>query len=108
MITRLSRITVALLVLGSTGVAALGALDPVVVPNGTCASTITQSSSQTITQQNSVACLANGTPYSRPTSIWRAFNMATFAGSQQYNVTSVSFGIEFAQGSAILGQQVTV
>jgi hypothetical protein len=44
--------------------------------------------------------LANG--------FWRAFNMAAFAGSQQYNVTSVSFGIESAQSGTGAGQPATV
>lgn len=108
MTTRLSRIAVALLVLTSTSLTALGGVDSAEVPNGTCASTITQSSSQTITPFNSISCLFNGM-YHRPTSFWRAFNMATFAGSQQYNVTSVSFGVEYAlAGGGAPGQPATV
>jgi hypothetical protein len=107
--TRLSRIAVALLILGSTSVTPLEALDPAMVPTGTCASTITQSSSQTVAQGTSISCLHNGTVYSTNTSFWRAFDMAAFAGSQQYNVTSVSFGIEYAQaGGGASSQPITV
>src|ERR1044071_3645535 len=60
----------------------------------TCPPTITESSSQAITTGNSVSC-NNGAGHT-DNSYWRAFNMATFTGGQQYNVTSVSFGVESA------------
>src|ERR1044071_7175422 len=68
----------------------------------TCPPTITESSSQAITTGNSVSC-NNGAGHT-DNSYWRAFNMATFTGGQQYNVTSVSFGVE----SANVTQSVTV
>jgi hypothetical protein len=74
-----------------------------------CAAVITQSSSQTIVPQNSVAC-NTGPPnfYNHDTSYWRAFNMAAVNGSQQYNVTSLSFGIDNANDGGTQGQPVTV
>ena len=76
---------------------------------GTCPWTITQSSSQAITLGNSVSCYSGPPDYLHfDTSYWRAFNMASFTGSQQYNVTSVSFGIEVANDGDGTGQPVTV
>lgn len=74
-----------------------------------CPATITQSSSQAITPNNSVAC-STGPPtfYHYDTSYWRAFNMAAVNGSQQYSVTSVSFGIDLANDGAGQGQPLTV
>ncbi len=74
-----------------------------------CPDTITQSSSQTITPNNSVSC-NTGSPtfYHYDTSYWRAFNMAGVNGSQQYNITSVSFGIDVANDGGNQGQPVTV
>jgi hypothetical protein len=74
-----------------------------------CPATITQSSSQAITLHNSVSC-GTGPPtsYHYDTSYWRAFNMAAVNGSQQYNVTSVSFGIDVANDGAGQGQPLTV
>jgi hypothetical protein len=82
----------------------------VAAPNGgACSSTITQSTSQAIILGNSIAC-STGDPnyYHREGSFWRAFNMGTFTGSQQFNISSVSFGIEFAQSPAGGGQPATV
>jgi hypothetical protein len=78
-------------------------------PTGSCPSTITHSSSQTIAAVNSISC-NDGPPgfYHHDTSYWRAFNMATFTGSRQYNITSVSFGIQIAQSGGGSGQPVTV
>ena len=42
------------------------------------------------------------------THYWRAFDMNTFTGGQEYDVTSVSFGIELAQSATGTGQSVTV
>jgi hypothetical protein len=39
---------------------------------------------------------------------WRAFDMATFTGGQEYDVTSVSFGIESATSGTGTGQPLTV
>ena len=63
---------------------------------------ITQSSTQTITTANSFSC-NNGVGHT-DNSYWRAFNMGTFVGGAQYNVTSVSFGVESANNT----QPVTV
>ena len=74
-----------------------------------CPATITQSTSQAITPGNSVACKsAPPASFHYDTSYWRAFNMAAFNGSQLYNVTSVSFGIDTANDGAGQGQPVTV
>jgi subtilisin-like proprotein convertase family protein len=68
---------------------------PTVSPS--CPPVITHSSSQAITALNSVSC--NNASGHADNSYWRAFNMATFTGSQQYDVTSVSFGVEEATGA---------
>jgi len=75
-------------------------------PQGVCPSTITQSVSQEIVSGNSVAC-NNGTATAQ-NSYWRAFDMTTFTGGAQYDVTSVSFGIENASSGGGTGQPVTV
>ena len=67
--------------------------------------TITHSLSQAITLDNSISC--NGGPPAGlhfDTSYWRAFNMATFTGSQPYDVTHVSFAIESARSGSGAGQ----
>jgi subtilisin-like proprotein convertase family protein len=74
-----------------------GPATPTPTPGASCTPMITHSTSQAITTGNSVACAQGG--FHRDNSYWRAFNMATFAGGQQYNVTSVSFGIENADAS---------
>jgi hypothetical protein len=112
MIARSSVTMVAiLLLLESAPLYALAAVDPVSSdpPTGACPSTITQSSSQTITVGNSVAC-NTGTPnfYHLDVSYWRAFNMAVFTGSRQFNVTSVSFAVENAQSGSGSGQPAIV
>lgn len=71
---------------------------------GTCPSTITESTSQAIVDGNSVACQ----PGVSTTHYWRAFDMNTFTGGLEYDVTSVSFGIELAQSATGTGQSVTV
>src|SRR5204862_7300136 len=77
-----------------------------VAPDGVCPSTITQSVSQEIVSGNSVAC-NNGTATAQ-NSYWRAFDMTTFTGGAQYDVTSVSFGIESAISGSGTGQPLTV
>ncbi|PYJ09892.1 MAG: hypothetical protein DMF06_08335 [Verrucomicrobia bacterium] len=76
---------------------------------GACPATITHSSSQDITAGNSAIC-SSGPPgfLHFSTSYWRAFNMAAFTGSQEYDITSVSFGVERAQSMSGFGQPVTV
>jgi hypothetical protein len=82
---------------------------PLADPTGTCSSTITHSSSQAIVLGNSISC-NTGPPAGLhfDTSYWRAFNMATFAGSQEYRITSVSFGIENARSGSGSGQPLRV
>ena len=75
-------------------------------PEDVCPSTITQSLNQEIVSGNSVAC-NNGTATAQ-NSYWRAFDMTTFTGDAQYDVTSVSFGIENASSGGGTGQPVTV
>lgn len=86
-----------------------GSRNLVAVFTSPCSGVITQSSSQAVTLGNSISC-NTGPPtfYHFDTSYWRAFNMAAFNGSQQYNVTSVSFGIDVANDGAGQGQPVTV
>jgi subtilisin family serine protease len=76
---------------------------------GGCPPTITHSTSQTIVQFNSASC-NNGPPDFNHTdnSYWRAFDMNTFTSGQEYNVTSVSFGVEQATSGSGTGQPVTV
>src|SRR5205823_3188154 len=67
---------------------------------------MTQSTSQAIVDGNSVAC--NDGVGTTENHYWRAFDMATFTGGQEYDVTSVSFGIELAQSGSGTGQPLTV
>jgi hypothetical protein len=71
-----------------------------------CPATITQSTTQTIVDGNSVAC--NDGIGTTENHYWRAFDMNTFTGGQEYDVTSVSFGIELAQSGGGTGQPLTV
>src|ERR1051325_611553 len=75
---------------------------------GTCPATITESTSQTIVTGNSVACVDNNTGFTTENHYWRAFDMNTFTGGQEYDVTSVSFGIESAISGTGTGQPLTV
>jgi hypothetical protein len=58
---------------------------------------------------NSASC-NSGAPgfFHANNSYWRSFNMETFAGSREYNVSSVSFGIEAADAGPNPTQRVTV
>ncbi len=68
---------------------------PSASPSATvCPATITHSTSQEITPGNSISC-NNGVGHT-DNSYWRAFNMTTFTALAQYDVTSVSFGVESA------------
>lgn len=71
-----------------------------------CPATITESTSQTIVTGNSVAC--NNGFGTTENHYWRAFDMNTFTGGQEYDVTSVSFGIESATSGTGTGQPLTV
>ena len=75
-------------------------------PGGNCPATITQSTSQAIVDGNSVAC--NNGFGTTENHYWRAFNMSDFTGGQEYDVTSVSFGIESAVSGTGTGQPLTV
>ncbi|HEY6942204.1 hypothetical protein [Dokdonella sp.] len=70
-------------------------------PNGTpaCGSiTITQSSTQTITPSNSVAC-NNGTSHT-DNSYFRAFDLASLGAPNGLDVCEVQFGVEQATGAS--------
>jgi subtilisin family serine protease len=95
------RITVA--IEGSTGGAS-----PTPTPGGSCPPTITESTSQEITAGNSVACSSDNGITTTENHYWRAFDMNTFTGGLEYDVTSVSFGIEQATSGTGTGQQLTV
>ena len=71
-----------------------------------CPATITESTSQAIVDGNSVAC--NDGIGTTENHYWRALDMNTFTGGQEYDVTSVSFGIELAQSGTGTGQPLTV
>lgn len=73
-----------------------------------CPATITQSTSQAIVAANSVACSSDMGVTTTENHYWRAFDMNTFTGGQEYDVTSVSFGIEQATSGTGTGQPLTV
>ena len=83
-----------------------GTPTPTPTPGGNCPPTITQSTSQAIVDGNSVAC--NNGFGTTENHYWRAFNMSDFTGGQEYDVTSVSFGIESAVSGTGTGQPLTV
>lgn len=64
-----------------------------------CPSTITHSLSQSIVAGNSTACFDDKTGFTRENTYWRAFDMNTFTGSQAYDISSISLGVEQASGS---------
>jgi subtilisin family serine protease len=97
------RITVA--IKGSPGG---GTPTPTPTPGGSCPPTITESTSQEITSLNSVACTDNATGFTVENHYWRAFDMSTFTGGLEYDVTSVTFGIEQATSGSGTGQPLTV
>jgi hypothetical protein len=55
-----------------------------------------------------VACSSDNGITTTENHYWRAFDMNTFTGGLEYDVTSVSFGIEQATSGGGTGQQVTV
>jgi hypothetical protein len=71
-----------------------------------CPSTITESTSQEIVEGNSVSC-NDGIGHTE-NHYWRAFDMNTFTGGQQYDISSVEFGIESAVSGDGTGQPLTV
>ena len=65
-------------------------------PPPTCPPVITQSTSQAITD-TIMPCRQPHAPFAHTeNSYWRAFNMGTFTGGVEYNVSSVSFGVQSA------------
>ena len=98
------RITVA--IEGSNGGG--GTPTPTPTPGGSCPPTITESTSQDITSLNSVACNDNATGFTVENHYWRAFDMSTFTGGLEYDITAVSFGIEQATSGSGTGQPLTV
>jgi subtilisin family serine protease len=99
------RITVA--IKGSTG-GASPTPSPSPTPGGSCPPVITQSTSQVILSPNSVACNDNATGFVVENHYWRAFDMNTFTGGLQYNITAIEFGIEVATSGSGTGQPITV
>jgi hypothetical protein len=71
-----------------------------------CPSAITESTSQEIVEGNSVSC-NDGFGHTE-NHYWRAFDMNTFTGGQQYDISSVGFGIESAVSGNGTGQPLTV
>jgi subtilisin family serine protease len=99
-----ARITVA--IEGSPGGG--GTPTPTPTPGGSCPPTITESTSQDITAGNSVACSADNGVTTSENHYWRAFDMNTFTGGLEYDVTSVTFGVEQATSGTGTGQPLTV
>jgi hypothetical protein len=77
---------------------------PTPTPGGSCPPTITESTSQEIVEGGSVSC-GGGTLENH---YWRAFDMNTFTGGQEYDITSIEFGIESALSGNGTGQPLTV
>jgi subtilisin family serine protease len=99
-----ARITVA--IEGSPGGG--GTPTPTPTPGGSCPPVITESTSQDITSGNSVACNDNTTGFTVENHYWRAFDMSTFTGGLEYDITAISFGIEQATSGSGTGQPLTV
>ena len=55
-----------------------------------------------------MACNDNATGFTVENHYWRAFDMSTFTGGLEYDITSVSFGIEQATSGSGTGQPLTV
>jgi hypothetical protein len=96
----------------SPALAATPTPTPSASPSGTptCPSSFTQSTTQSIALANSGSCnrgTAGGSIHF-DNSYWRAFNMGPINGNRPYAVTSVSFGIEKADGGNDPTQPVTV
>jgi subtilisin family serine protease len=95
------RITVA--IKGSPGG---GTPTPTPTPGGSCPPVITESTSQEIVSGNSVSCNSGG--ITAQNSYWRAFNMSTFTGGAEYDITSVDVGIEQATAGSGGNQPATI
>jgi N-acetylneuraminic acid mutarotase len=79
---------------------------PTPTPGGSCPPQITESTSQDVVTGNSVAC--NNGFGTTENHYFRAFNMGTFTGGAEYDITSVDFGIESAVSGDGTGQPLTV
>jgi len=78
-------------------------------PGVACApTTVTQSTSQTVLDQFSIACVDMNTNAHGDNSYWRAFDLRELAVTGPLDVCSVSFGIEIANDAAGAGQPLTV
>jgi hypothetical protein len=75
-------------------------------PGGGCPSVITQSTSTTIEQGDSVSC-NNGVAHT-DNHYERAFNMNDFTGGQAYDITSVDIGFELAVSGSGQGQPIVI
>jgi hypothetical protein len=74
-------------------------------PDG-CPSTITQSTSNTVEQGDSVSC--NNGLETTENHYWRAFNMNDFTGGLAYTTTSLDMGVELAVSGGVTLNSVTV
>jgi len=70
--------------------------------------TITQSSSQTIVDQNTIECVDMNTDAHADNSYWRAFDLRELGVLGPFEVCEVSFGIEVASTTGGVGQPLTV
>ncbi|HEX4440301.1 MAG TPA: S-layer homology domain-containing protein [Thermoanaerobaculia bacterium] len=70
--------------------------------------TVTQSASQTILDQFSIACVDLGTKAHGDNSYWRAFDLRAMGVDGPVDVCAVSFGVESAISSGGAGQPLTV
>ena len=82
-----------------------GTPTPTPTPGGSCPPFITQSTSTTIEQGDSIAC--NNGFETTENHYWRAFDMGTFTGGAEYDVSSIDMGVELAVSSGG-GNTVTV
>jgi hypothetical protein len=67
--------------------------------------TVTQSSTQTITNLNSVACVDQNTGFHAENSYWRAFDLRELGVLGPFDVCEVSFGIEVADDAPAPGSR---
>jgi hypothetical protein len=72
------------------------------------ATTVTQSSSQTIVDQNTVECVDQNTGAHADNSFWRALDLRELGVLGPFDVCEVSVGIEVATSSGGTGQSLTV
>jgi hypothetical protein len=70
--------------------------------------TVTQSSSQTVLDQFSIACIDQNTDVHADNSYWRAFDLRVLGVEGPFDVCEVSFGIESAVSNGGTGQPLTV